>query len=92
VAGKDTYLAACAWCHGAATTGQGRLNKSTPRLPQDTFADHKGYTEAEVWAVFVEKVRHGPFWGYGGAMPPFGLEALSDAELGDVLSYLWTLR
>lgn len=92
VAGKATYLAACAWCHGAAVSGQGRLSKAIPRLPQDTFADHEGYTEAEVWAVFVEKVRHGPFWGYGGVMPPFGLEALSDDELGDVLSYLWTLR
>jgi thiosulfate dehydrogenase len=38
--------------------------------------------------VFIEKVRHGGFLGYGGLMPPFSLEAMTDAELGALLSFL----
>ena len=36
----------------------------------------------------IEKVRHGKFFSVGGNMPLFSLEALSDAQLGDVLAYL----
>lgn len=90
--GEPQYTAACAWCHGAAVTGKGRLSAAVPRLPGDTFAAHPGYTDAQVWAVFVEKVRHGPFWGYGGVMPPFGQETLTDAQLGDLLAYLQSKR
>lgn len=90
--GGTIYAEACAWCHGAAVTGKGRAAKAVPRLPGDTFAAHPGYTDAQVWAVFVQKVRHGPFWGYGGVMPPFGLETLTDDQLGDLLAYLQAKR
>jgi thiosulfate dehydrogenase len=33
-------------------------------------------------------VRHGKFYNVGGNMPLFSLEALSDAQLGDILAYL----
>jgi thiosulfate dehydrogenase len=38
--------------------------------------------------VFVEKTRHGGFLGYGGTMPPFSLNVLSDEDLADLLTFL----
>jgi thiosulfate dehydrogenase len=38
--------------------------------------------------IFIEKIRHGRFLGYGGEMPPFSSELLSDADVADVLEYL----
>ena len=34
--------------------------------------------------VVVEKIRHGSFLGYAGTMPPFSVEALSDADVRDL--------
>ena len=38
--------------------------------------------------VVIEKVRHGRFFNIGGEMPLFSEEALSDDDLGALLSYL----
>jgi len=87
--GKALYTAACANCHGDVHTGKGRLAASIPILPEDTIAEHTYLgTLTATRVVFIEKARHGGFLGYGGVMPPFSLEALSDAELADILDYL----
>jgi thiosulfate dehydrogenase len=38
--------------------------------------------------VVIEKTRHGRFFGVGGNMPLYSLEALSDEDLGALLAYL----
>jgi len=92
--GAGLYAAACASCHGDAYTGLtgGTLRDvpSAPVLPQQTLAEHplSEYTPEERRLVFVEKTRHGTFFGYGGQMPPFSIERLSDADLADVLAHL----
>ncbi len=89
--GATVYEEACASCHGDKSTGEGALVPSSPKLPEDTLAAHadeKGYDAEQRRIVFVEKVRHGPFIGYGGTMPPFSLEVISDADLADLLTYL----
>jgi thiosulfate dehydrogenase len=88
-AGGEVYRRACQGCHGPLHTGAGRLAPLAPRLPDETLREHAGtYTPAETRLVFVEKVRHGPFFQYGGTMPPFSLEVLPDAELSSLLAYL----
>jgi len=57
-------------------------------LPEDTLAEHAGYSLRSQRLVFIEKIRHGLFLGYGGDMPPFSKEQLSDAEISDVLEAL----
>lgn len=88
--GKVAYDGACASCHGAKKTGEGKKTPTAPALPDTTLAQHPlgEYTKEEQRLVFVEKTRHGTFFGYGGQMPPLSLEALSDAELADILTYL----
>ncbi|MGK4003639.1 c-type cytochrome [Sorangium sp. So ce1036] len=87
--GEIIHERACASCHGRARSGQGRLVDWAPVLPDETFEDHPlgEYTEAERRLVFVEKVRHGGFVGYGGQMPPFSIEVLSEQDLGDLLTF-----
>jgi len=88
--GRALYGAACGSCHGEAKTGAGRSVPRAPALPDDTLAEHPldKYTPDERRLVFVQKTRHGGFLGYGGQMPPFSTEVLSDEELGDILGYL----
>ncbi|MGK3961248.1 c-type cytochrome [Sorangium sp. So ce118] len=87
--GELIHERACASCHGRAHSGEGRLVARAPALPDQTLDEHPlgEYTEADRLLVFVEKVRHGGFVGYGGQMPPFSLEVLSDEEFGDLLSF-----
>ena len=85
-AGQQTWNQSCGNCHGAPHTGAGRLSDVVSIVPDDTIAAHPTQTRL----VVIEKVRHGKFFNVGGNMPPFSLEALSDAELGDVLAYLET--
>lgn len=89
-AGLDLYDAACATCHGAPHTGAGRLSTAVPVLPEESVAQHRelGYSDRLIRLVFIEKVRHGPFLGYGGSMPPFSVETLTDPDLADVLEAL----
>jgi thiosulfate dehydrogenase len=88
--GEEVYARSCGTCHGAIDTGEGRQVNAAPRLPGDTLAAHPpgDYTDEERRLVFVQKVRHGPFFGYGGTMPPFSTEVLPDAALADLLAYL----
>jgi thiosulfate dehydrogenase len=88
--GEGIYRRACAGCHGLKSSGTGAKTPGAPVLPDETLAVHPlgEYTDAERRLVFVEKTRHGTFLGYGGQMPPFSLEVLSDQDLADMLAYL----
>lgn len=88
--GEVVYARACATCHGDKDSGEGALIPSAPVLPEETLAAHPDpeYDAEDRRLVFVEKVRHGPFLGYGGTMPPFSVEVLPDAELADLFTYL----
>lgn len=86
--GESVYQAACAVCHGAVHTGLARLTPQAQVLPEEFLASHTEYTPADRRLIAMEKVRHGPFLGYGGRMPPFSREVLSDAQLADLLAYL----
>lgn len=85
--GADVFSRACKSCHGALHTGEGRLTARAPRLPDDTNAEHKEYSVEDQRVVFVEKIRHGGFKGYGGSMPPFSEETLTDDQVAGLLSY-----
>jgi thiosulfate dehydrogenase len=87
--GAELHRRACASCHGAVGSGAGRLVARAPILPDQMLEEHPldEYTELERRLVFVEKVRHGNFVGYGGQMPPFSSEKLSDQDLGDILTF-----
>jgi thiosulfate dehydrogenase len=88
--GDALYTNGCAYCHGPAHTGEGRLVERAPILPAQTLAEHPSpdYNDLDRRLVFVEKVRHGGFVGYGGEMPPFSMEKLSDQDIGDILAFL----
>jgi thiosulfate dehydrogenase len=86
--GHDLYASACASCHGRIGDGAGALSRRIPVLPDETLEEHTDFSARAQRLVFIEKTRHGGFLGYGGAMPPFSLAALSDAELSDVLEAL----
>lgn len=85
--GRTTYAAACARCHGAPHTGQGRITPRTSVIPEDTIAVF--HEQARV--VAIEKVRHGRFFNIGGVMPLYSAEALRDEDLADILAYLGLL-
>jgi thiosulfate dehydrogenase len=86
--GFSTYSGACRPCHGEMKSGAGRLSEALPVLPDEALTTHASYSEEEQRLVFVEKARHGRFYGYGGFMPPFSLEVLPDERLADLLSAL----
>jgi len=88
VSGAALYDRACGYCHGALSTAAGRLGERVSLLPEQAVAEHEGYTPRLLRLVFIEKVRHGRFFGYGGDMPPFSREVLSDAQLADILEAL----
>jgi thiosulfate dehydrogenase len=89
--GERVYQAACADCHGDAFTGAGRMSELVSIVPDDSvgFAQQSGFP---LTTVIIEKVRHGPFFGIGGTMPPFSVESLSDDDLGALLGYLVPLQ
>ncbi len=91
VRGQDIYRRACGYCHGAVTSGAGRLDMATPILPDEparAFREKYSFSSIEIRIGFVEKVRHGAFLGLYGRMPPYAQETLSEEELGDLLAYL----
>jgi thiosulfate dehydrogenase len=69
-------------------SGVGRLSDRVSVLPEDTLTEHAQYSPSVQRLIFIEKIRHGRFLGYGGEMPPFSSELLSDADVADVLEYL----
>lgn len=91
IAGARVYNDACASCHGALHTGVSRLGGQIPILPEDTIAEHAEFSARAQRLVFIEKLRHGGFLGYGGDMPPFSIEVLSNAQVSDLLEALGVL-
>lgn len=88
--GEAVFDRACVSCHGEAFTGEGRLVPRASVLPGEWLDAHPldKYTPLDRRLVFTEKVRHGTFLGYGGQMPPFSLDLLTDQQIGDLLAYL----
>lgn len=86
--GADEWNQACAGCHGAPHTGQGRISDLASLVPDDSIAAHGTSPTMGARPVVIEKVRHGKFFNVGGIMPLFSVEALSDEQLGDILAYL----
>lgn len=86
--GAAVWQESCAGCHGAPHTGQGRLSAEASLVPDDSLQAHGTDPVTGARPVVIEKVRHGKFFNVGGIMPLFSLEALSDAQLGDLLAYL----
>jgi len=86
--GQMIWNQSCGNCHGAPHTGQGRLSDIVSIVPDDSIAAHGTSPTMGARPVVIEKVRHGKFFNVGGNMPLFSLEAMSDAQLGDVLAYL----
>lgn len=83
--GGGLFGAACAPCHGALHDGKGRLSARIPIVPEDTVAV---FGAGHARAIIVEKVRHGKYFSISGVMPFYCTEVLSDAELGDLLTYI----
>lgn len=86
--GAQVYTAACQDCHGATHSGQGHLTSLAPVLPEVTSEYDTLFPGTPYALVFIEKIRHGRFFGVGGNMPPYSKESLSDADLGALLAYL----
>ncbi len=86
--GAEVYRAACQDCHGEVRTGEGRLSALAPVLPDVAGEYGQLFPNSPPGLVFIEKVRHGRFFGVGGNMPPYSREALSDEDLGALLAYL----
>ena len=89
--GRRVYDASCRACHGAAKSGDGALRRGSPVLPDqvvDELRARFGFGDQEIRVAFIEKVRHGPFLGLSGRMPPYAEETLSDADLAAILGYL----
>lgn len=82
--GEAIYKEACAYCHGALKTGEGRLGDRVSILPDDTVR----VFGAESRGIVVQKVRQGKFFGIGGVMPLYSTEVLSDSELADLATYV----
>jgi thiosulfate dehydrogenase len=90
VRGAEVYQKACFTCHGEKGTGVGaNINPALlvvlPNVKEEYPEVFPGVDPA---LVFIEKTRHGQFFGVGGNMPLFSLEALSNADLGALLAYL----
>ncbi|HYO55953.1 c-type cytochrome [Archangium sp.] len=86
--GADVYEATCQGCHGETHTGKGRPSELAPLLPEVVQEYGELFPGVAPGLVFIEKVRHGRFFGVGGNMPPYSREALSDQDLGALLAYL----
>ncbi|MBZ4420479.1 c-type cytochrome [Myxococcus sp. RHSTA-1-4] len=86
--GQEVYRAACQGCHGEPHTGAGRLTELASVLPEVTADYGELFPGVPPSVVVIEKVRHGQFFGVGGNMPLYSAEALSDADLGALLTFL----
>ncbi len=88
--GAEVFDAACRACHGSARSGEGRLRDAIPVLPDESvrYFASLGFDRTQTRVTFIEKVRHGPFLGLYGTMPPFSVEALSDADLASLVTFL----
>lgn len=82
--GAVVYSAGCQRCHGSPRSGAGRLDETFSIVPDDTV---KVFGDQARHAV-VEKLRHGRFFNVGGVMPLYTAEALSDAQVANLLAFL----
>jgi thiosulfate dehydrogenase len=88
--GGDVWREVCQVCHGDPHTGNGRLADSVAIVPDESISNHGADPTTGARPVVIEKVRHGKFFGVGGNMAPFSVEALGDDQLGDLLAFLET--
>lgn len=86
--GATVWTQACKGCHGDPHTGGGRISDTASLVPDDSIAAHGTDPRTGARPVVIEKVRHGKFYNVGGNMALYSVEALSDAQLGDLLAYL----
>jgi thiosulfate dehydrogenase len=86
--GQVLFAQDCLYCHGSMHDGQGRLSDSSVDLARDTLVEHAQYSARTQRVIFTEKIRHGLFLGYGGVMPPFSAQLLSDQDVSDLLEAL----
>ena len=86
--GETVYRASCQSCHGALHTGDGQILKKKIILPEFTDSYDQIFPNIPKGLVVIEKIRHGRFFGTGGTMALFSPEAMTDAQIGDVLAYL----
>jgi thiosulfate dehydrogenase len=86
--GERIYERSCRRCHGEAFTAEGSILRTEINLPGITETYGDLFPGVDPSLVVIEKVRHGRFFNVGGDMPLFSREALSDDDLGDLLSYL----
>ncbi len=86
--GEEVYDASCRDCHGTAFDARGSILSSEVNLPGITESYGSMFPGVDPSLVVIEKVRHGRFFNIGGDMPLFSREAMSDEELGAILSYL----
>lgn len=86
--GEAVYQAACRECHGDTNTGRGQNSVLASKLPNVASEYPTLFPGESPAVVFVEKIRHGQFFQVGGNMPFFSKEALSDEDLGALLTYL----
>jgi len=82
--GAALYDRGCRSCHGAPHTGAGAPSPLAPVVPEATIAEHGSFAPQ----IVVAKIRHGGFYGIGGAMPPFSVETASDQDLADLVAAL----
>jgi len=83
--GREVYEGACRECHGTWPGCRHRLGDSSNLC--EVFAEYPTlFPKHEPAAIVAEKVRHGQFFGIGGNMPVFSMEALSDEDLGALLA------
>lgn len=88
-AGKQTYQAMCASCHGAEGKGDGPAGAALDPKPRD-FTDsewQKSVTDEHIAKVTKEG---GQAAGLSPLMPPWG-QSLSDADVENVVAYVRTL-
>jgi thiosulfate dehydrogenase len=86
--GGEVYQRACQRCHGEAFSADGSILRDEVNLPGVTADYPEDFPGVEPSLVVIEKVRHGRFFDIGGEMPPFSEEAMSDDDLGALLSFL----
>ncbi|MCI0573604.1 MAG: c-type cytochrome [Myxococcaceae bacterium] len=86
--GEEVFRAACQVCHGDVQDGQGRLTGDAVVVAQTVAHYPTQFPGVAPALMVVEKVRHGRFFGIGGTMPLYSREALSDEDLGALLTYL----
>ena len=78
--GRDLYGTHCAVCHGDDARGNGPMAASLP-VPPPSILEHLGHhTGSQLLGLIRD--------GVPPAMPP---SALSEAEIQQVVDYVWTL-